>query len=395
MKRQFVKEVETNLRDNILTYWSDKMVDPRGGFYGRRDGSDRLDEEAPKGAILNARILWAFSAAYRVLGDKKYLNMATRAKDEIIGRFYDREFGGVYWSLNADSTPFETKKQFYALGFAIYGLSEYHRATGDPESLEYAVKLYHDIEAHSHDRKRGGYIEALTRDWQPIEDMRLSDKDDNASKTMNTHLHIIEPYTNLLRVWPEAGLLKATKSLLEIFLDRIGNPEYRGHMGLFYDNDWQRLDSEISYGHDIEASWLLLETAQVINGVENNPELLKRTLESTHRMADAALEGRCADGSMVYERHGNGRYDNDKHWWVQAEAVVGQLWQYSFHNRPEMLPAAFETWGYIRDNLVDPAGEWYWSRKNGEVNRKDDKAGFWKCPYHNTRMALEVIERLR
>lgn len=182
--------------------------------------------------------------------------------------------------------------------------------------------------------------------------MRLSDKDDNASKTMNTHLHIIEPYTNLLRVWPDAGLLKATKSLLEIFLDRIGNPEYRGHMGLFFDNDWQRLDSEISYGHDIEASWLLLETAQVINGVENNPELLKRTLESTHRMADAALEGRCADGSMVYERHGNGRYDNDKHWWVQAEAVVGQLWQYSFHKRPEMLPAAFETWGYIRDNLV-------------------------------------------
>lgn len=389
-KEEFRREVEENLRRNILPYWMERMTAPEGGFYGRRDGNDTLHPEAPRGAILNARILWAFSAAYRVLGDPAYLETATRAKREIIDRFYDPVYGGVYWSIQPDGTPLDTKKQFYAMGFAIYGLSEYARATGDKEAVEYAIRLFRDIEAHSRDREKGGYIEALTRDWQPIADMRLSDKDANASKTMNTHLHIIEPYTNLLRVWPDPEFREATESLLRVFLDIIGSPDYRGHLGLFFDNSWHRSDSVISYGHDIEASWLLLETALVLG----DEKLLQRTLDATRRIADAALEGLCTDGSMVYERHGDGHYDNDKHWWVQAEAVVGQLWQYRYHQRPEMLPRAIRTWEYIRDNLVDPNGEWYWSHRNGEVNREDDKAGFWKCPYHNSRMALEVIERL-
>ncbi len=381
-----------NLTGNILPYWLDRMTDPRGGFYGRRDGHDVLEADAPRGAILNARILWAFSAAYRVLRRPEYLEAATRAKREIIDRFYDPEYGGVYWSVDAQGRPLDTKKQFYALGFAIYGLSEYARATGDAEALDYARRLFADIETHSRDRVRGGYIEALTRDWQPIGDMRLSDKDQNASKTMNTHLHIIEPYTNLLRVWRAPEVEEAVRGLLGIFLGRIVVPGQRGHMGLFFDDEWHRTDGGIiSYGHDIEASWLLLEAAQELG----DDALTARTLEATRHIADAALEGRCTDGSMVYERHPDGCYDNDKHWWVQAENVVGQVYQYLYHGRGEMLPAAVQSWEYIRDNLVDrEGGEWYWSRRVGAINRDDDKAGFWKCPYHNSRMCLEVAERL-
>lgn len=388
----FCKDILLNVRENILPYWEDRMVDPAGGFYGRRDGYDVLHPDAPKGAILNARILWAFSAAYRVLGNPEYLEMATRAKREIIDRFYDPAYGGVYWSLNADGTPLDTKKQFYALGFAIYGLSEYARATGDREALEYAVRLFHDIEEHSRDKVRGGYIEALTRDWQPIADMRLSDKDANASKTMNTHLHIIEPYTNLLRVWPDESLREATRELLKVFLNKIMDPAGSGHLGLFFDDDWNRTDHIISYGHDIEASWLLLETAQVLG----DETLLQQTLEATRRIADASFEGRCDDGSMIYERHADGSYDTDRHWWVQAENVIGQVYLYRFQNRPEMLGNAVQSWQYIREKLVDKEnGEWYWSRRGDEINRQDDKAGFWKCPYHNTRMCLEVYERLK
>lgn len=385
-------EMLDELQTNILPYWLERMTDPRGGFYGRRDGNDVLDAYAPKGAILNARILWTFSAAYRVLGRKEYLEAATRAKREIIDRFYDPEYGGIYWSLNADGTPLDTKKQFYAIGFAIYGLSEYVRATGgDAEALDYAQRLFLDIEEHSRDRERGGYLEACTRDWHPIADMRLSAKDDNAAKTMNTHLHIIEPYTNLLRVWPDAALREATESLLRLFLDTFTVPGGRGHLGLFFDPDWTRQDGETSYGHDIEASWLLLETAQVLG----DPELLNRTMDTTRRIADASMEGRCADGSMIYERHASGRYDNDKHWWVQAENVLGQLYQYVFHGRAEFLPMAAQSWDYIRDNIVDREhGEWLWSRRGADANRSDDKAGFWKCPYHNSRMCLEASERL-
>lgn len=390
-KEQLSAEVMENLRNNILPYWIDRMKDPRGGFYGRRDGHDRLDPDAPKGAILNARILWAFSAAYRVTGDNTYLEMATRAKREIIDRFYDKEHGGIYWSISADGKPLDTKKQFYAIGFAIYGLSEYARATGDNEALDYAIRLFHDIEDHSRDRERGGYIEALTRDWQPVDDMRLSEKDANASKTMNTHLHIIEPYTNLMRVWPDAELREALTSLLGIFLDRIAAPEWRGHMGLFFDDNWLRSDGIISYGHDIEASWLLLETAQVLG----DEAFAARTLEATRRIAEAALHGRCTDGSMVYERHADGRFDNDRHWWVQAEQMVGLIWLYRYHGDMSALNKAVETWRYISESIVDREnGEWFWSRHDGCVNRTDDKAGFWKCPYHNTRMCLEVYERL-
>jgi mannobiose 2-epimerase len=388
---KFREELLDNLRNNILGYWIEKMVDPRGGFYGRRDGNDVLDATASKGAVLNARILWSFSAAYRVLGDKVYLDMATRAKREIIDRFYDREYGGIYWSLDADGNPLDTKKQFYAIGFAIYGLSEYARATGDAEALDYAKRLFRDIEAHSRDTERGGYREAQTRDWHDIADMRLSDRDANSSKTMNTHLHIIEPYTNLLRVWRDDALLEATRSLLSVFFDKIEASGKRGHLGLFFDDDWHRQDNEISYGHDIEASWLLLETAQVVG----DSELLNKALAHTRRIAEAALEGRCTDGSLVYERHANGSYDNDKHWWVQAECVIGQIYLALFHELPEYLAGAYQSWNYIKNNIVDrEGGEWHWSRKNGEVNRMDDKAGFWKCPYHNTRMCLEVYERL-
>lgn len=390
--QQLRHDVLLELEENILPYWSNNMIDPRGGFYGQRDGYDNLLPDAPKGAILNARILWTFSAAYRVLGKEEYLEIATRAKREIIDRFYDKEYGGIYWSLDAHGRPLDTKKQFYAIGFAIYGLSEYTRATGDKEALEYAVNLFEIIETYSRDRVNGGYIEALSRDWKPIDDVRLSDKDLNATKTMNTHLHIIEPYTNLLRVWDDARLREATKSLLTLFLSKITDKEKCYHLGLFFNDQWQSIDNGvISYGHDIEASWLLLETAQVIG----DKALLDNTLEITRNIADAALEGRCADGSMVYERYADGRYDNDKHWWVQAENVIGQLYQYLFHDRINMLDKAYQSWLYIKNNLVDVNhGEWYWSIRDGSPNRADDKAGFWKCPYHNSRMCLEIIERL-
>ena len=224
----------------------------------------------------------------------------------------------------------------------------------------------------------------------------LSEKDANAAKTMNTHLHIIEPYTNLYRVWPDEGLRNAIVDLMHVFLDIMEDPDTH-HLGLFYTEDWERTDHEISYGHDIEASWLLMETAQVLG----DPDLLAKTLAHTRAIANAALEGRRDEGSMIYEReveaNGNVRIDTDLHWWVQAEDVIGLVYLYKFHGVEEALPKAFHSWEYIKENLIDrEEGEWHWSRKAcGSINRADDKAGFWKCPYHNSRMCLEVFELLK
>ena len=220
------KEMKQCLEDNILRYWIDKVTDnEHGGYYGRVDGHDQVHPEAEKGAILNGRILWAFSAAYRVLKKQEYLDAATRAKDYILTHFIDKEYGGVYWSLDCEGKPLDTKKQTYAIGFVIYGLSEYARATGDKQALDAAIKLYHDIEAHAFDEVYGGYVEALTREWNPIADMRLSDKDENGAKTMNTHLHVIEPYTNLYRVWPSKELRESIHRLLDVFTDKLYNKE--------------------------------------------------------------------------------------------------------------------------------------------------------------------------
>ena len=197
-------EMQDVLENNILHFWQTKMVDhENGGFYGRIDGKEVLHPQAEKGAILNARILWTFSAAYRVLRKPAYLETATRAKDYIIEHFIDPEYGGVYWSVDYQGNPLDTKKQFYAIGFAIYGLSEYARATGDREALEYALQLYDCVEEHALDREYNGYIEACTREWGQMADMRLSELDANYPKSQNTHLHIIEPYTNLLRCLKE------------------------------------------------------------------------------------------------------------------------------------------------------------------------------------------------
>ncbi len=383
-------EVHENLVENILPFWMDRFLDPEGGFLGRITGEGAPDPQAPKGAILNARILWAFSAAYRVIGKKEYLDAATRARDEIINRFYDPQWGGVYWSLDSKGQPLDTKKQIYAIGFAIYGLSEYSRATGDALSLEYAKRLFEDIVAHSFDPDENGYFEAFARDWSALEDMRLSEKDANECKTMNTHLHIIEPYTALYRVWPSERLKDRIENLLHIFREKILDSE-TGHLRLFFDEHWQSKREITSFGHDIEASWLLDEAAGVI-GLDE-----KEILPDVIKIASAAMEGFVPKAGMMYELHSDtGAIDADRHWWVQAETVVGCLNAYQRSGDALWLERAFDTWQFVKAHIVDyKGGEWHWSlRADGSVNTADDKAGFWKCPYHNSRMCLEVLERL-
>ena len=418
-------EVLDVLENNILRFWLDKMQDKEnGGFYGQMTGEGELVKTADKGGILNARILWSFSAAYRVLRKPKYLEAATRAKEYIIEHFIDEEFGGTYWSLNYKGNPKDTKKQFYAIGFMIYGLSEYARATGDHEALEYAIQLYECIEEHSLDKQYNGYIEACTREWGEIADMRLSELDANFPKSQNTHLHIIEPYTNLFRALKELDAIEnatndyglkpyvgqfttvnisvdpdivirleaSLRNLINIFTDKILNPQTH-HLDLFFDMDWKREAGALeSYGHDIECSWLLHEAALVLG----DDIVLKKVEPIVQMVAKASEKGLNVDGSMVHEANlDTGYVDTDRHWWVQAENVVGWINIYQYFGDEDALQKALNGWQYIKNNLIDrEGGEWWWSRDpQRNINRKDDKAGFWKCPYHNSRMCLEILER--
>ena len=386
--KALASQVKKELTENILPYWMNKMCSPDGGLYGQIDGNEVLIPEAPVGNIMTARVLWTFASAYRIFGNQEYLDMALRAKKLLLEKFVDPEFGGTYWSINADGTPLDTKKQIYAIAFSIYGLSELNRATGDAEALEYAIKLFRSIEDHSFDTEKDGYFEAFTRTWEKIEDMRLSDKDANESKTMNTHLHILEAYACLYRVWKDELLQKRLRGLIEVFEQKI--TDGNGHLKLFFNDDWHCGYDIFSYGHDIEASWLIHEAALVLG----DEDVLKRMDTLVPHIAKAALEGFNEDGSLIYEKSGD-HIDGDLHWWVQAENIVGcfNLWEH--FGSAEGLESALKCWDYIKANLIDnECGEWYWSIKaDGSINREEDKAGFWKCPYHNGRMCMEIVER--
>lgn len=389
---QLKDEVKNELEHNILTYWKDNITDTfTRGFYGRISGDETLHTDAIRGAIMNARILWTFANAYRLFRNSEDLKTATIAKNEIIDRFYDNEYGGIYWSLTHDGIPCDTKKQIYAIAFAIYGLAEFYRATEDEQSLDYAIKLFHCIEEHSNDSVHGGYFEAFNRDWSPIEDMRLSDKDANESKTMNTHLHILEAYTCLYRVWKDPIIKTRLSELIEIFISKI--LDQAGHLKLFFTEEWECSYDIHSYGHDIEASWLLHEAAIVL---EDN-DILLRVESIVPKIAVAADEGLRSDGSMIYEKNNaSGHIDSDRHWWVQAESVIGYFNLWEHFGDKKALEKSLACWKYIKENLIDKDnGEWFWSiYSDGSINRKDDKAGFWKCPYHNGRMCMEIVERL-
>lgn len=388
------EEARAELTGHILPYWAGWAIDEvHGGFVGRIDGHGRLVEGAPKGAVLNARILWTFAAACRTLGTDRWRPEADRAYAYLREHVRDREHGGVVWSVTADGRPLDTKKQVYAQAFAVYALAEFVRLTDDPGALAWAKEIYGLLETHAVDPRHGGYLEAFSREWGRLDDVRLSEKDENAPKSMNTHLHVLEAYTTLYRVWPDPALAGRLRDLVRLFLDRIVDP-VTGHMTCFFDEDWARTSGVISFGHDIEATWLLDEAAVVL-GDEALAEAVRAVAVPMARRT--IEEGMDADGGLFNEREADGHLDDDKHWWPQAEAVVGFLSAYEHTGDPAFAEAAHRTWAFIQRSIVDrDGGEWHFrvSRDGAPYRDEENKVGPWKCPYHNARACMEIMERV-
>lgn len=386
------EELEEELA-NILDYWMAFTPDKEnGGFIGRINNDNVPDAHAPKGAVMHARILWSFSAAYPIAGKEEYLSYANRAWRYLKDRFLDEEFGGVYWTLDYTGQPLDTKKQVYAIAFVIYALAEYYKISALDEVKLVAIGLYRDLVRHAFDEVKGGYFEAFTRDWKDIADLRLSEKDANERKSMNTHLHVLEAYTNLFRIWPDEELNRQILQLLRNFREYIIDGAAH-HLILFQDEQWNPKSRTISFGHDIEAAWLLLEAAEVIGNAEQVADFKQISLD----MATASREGLDQNGGMFYELEPcTGHMVREKHWWAQAEAMVGffNAWQISAD--VSFLRDSLAAWEFVKRCILDKKnGEWFWGiDEHGHVMEQEDKAGIWKCPYHNSRACLEVMRRI-
>jgi len=393
-RRTLHRQVEAELRENILPFWLEHARDrERGGFYGEIDGDLNIKRNAPRGALLTSRILWTFSAAYQRYRDPAYLEMARWAYDDLQSRFWDREHGGLYWRISADGKPLDARKILYVQAFGIYALSEFNRATGDRKPLDRAIELFRLVERHCVDAEHGGYFEELSRDWQVLRDRgaRGSAMGSKGQKSQNVHLHLLEAYTNLLRAWPDATLRERLRSVADVMLDRILDAK-TDHLRLFLDEDWTPRSEEYSFGHDIEFSWLMCETADVLD----DENLIARVRPLAVQIAHTTLEqGVDPDGGVLGEANPRGLTVTFKEWWPQAEAVVGFLNAYQISGDPKLWTAMRRSWSFIETYLVDrKKGEWLHGVSRDHTKRSTMKLSFWKCPYHNGRACLQVLERL-
>lgn len=384
-----IDEIKKEFLNHVIPFW-EKLIDENyGGFYGLLDYDLKLDETAEKGCILNSRILWFFSNAYLTFKNVSYLKYADHAYAFLKKACLDKEKEGVFWSLHYDGTICDSTKHTYNQAFAIYALASYYDAGRQKEVLRTAFDLYHLIETKCRDEK--GYLEAFTRDFQPKSNEKLSENGVEATRTMNTLLHVLEAYTELYRVSGDEQVADSIRFIMDLFADRMYNPKRR-RQEVFFNDNYDSLIDLYSYGHDIEAAWLIDRGLEVLNDARYTGKLGELTRVLTANVYKEAFDGcslplECLDGKV----------DESRVWWAQAEAMVGFYNGYQKNpERVEYKKAVKALWEYIKNHLIDTrvGSEWFWEVDgNGVPSSKKPIVEPWKCPYHSGRMCFELVRR--
>jgi mannobiose 2-epimerase len=385
-----LEEIQTELQTNLLPFWRQRSVDQKhGGFIARMSRDGQVDSDAPHGLILNSRLLWTFSALYRRLEDARDLELADRAYFILLNRFHDTEHGGFVWQVAPNGDVLDTEKKIYGQAFCVYALSEHYLATGRKQALDTAKQVFELVEEHARDTLNGGYLESRSSDWSASHLLQLAPNDMVAAKSMNTHLHLLEALTNLYRAWPEERVEQRLRELIEIFKTHILG---EGHLHHFFDDNWKLLSNSYTFGHDIEATWLLCEAAEAIGDDRLLGQAQRWALKSARAVS---LEALGADGGLAYEGRNGMVIDERRDWWCQAEAVVGFWNAYQITGDDTFARTSRDVWRFISTRIVDRVyGEWHWRiGPYGLIDERKPKVSEWKGPYHNVRMCLEILKR--
>lgn len=382
-------EIRAHLIEKIIPFWKALRDDENGGYYGWLGYDLKLDKKAEKGCILNSRITWFFANAYMLLKDESLLEEAKHGYEFLKEKCIDKEYGGIYWSLNYDGTPSDATKHTYNQAFCIYALSAYYEATKDEQALALARDLFGLIEERCTDEV--GYLEAFTRDFRPESNEKLSENGVLAEKTMNTLLHVLEAYTQLYKVSKDDKVKDRLLFIIDIIENKVYNKELH-RQEVFFDKDYNSILDLHSYGHDIETAWLLDFTLDVIGDDELTERIYKITRDLTNQTYKVAF-----DGNSFANECEKGVVNEHRVWWVQAENVVGMINAYQRQNEQKFYDAAVSQWEFIKDYVIDKreGSEWFWEvDPEGKPYPDRPIVEPWKCPYHNGRMCFEVIKRL-
>ena len=395
----YLPKLEKILTENIVPFWYDKTIDrENGGYTINHDQQGQPLGPGTKMIVSQARTVWLFSrlarAGYR---PEEYLEAAEHGYRFLTEKMWDHEHGGFYWQVDATGDQqLAPRKHLYGQSFALYGISEYYLAGGKDEAREFAVRFFNLLEEKAYDQTYGGYRESFEPDWTETPAGVSNHMGVPAElKLMNTHLHLLEALTTFYRATKHPV---ARERLLEL-INVQSNTVVRKNIGACtdkYDRDWTpRLDgnyAQVSYGHDIENVWLLMDACNAI-GVSNYP-----FADLYHTLYDYSLTFGYdhAQGGFYYTGSFNEPATNrDKSWWVQAEALASALHMFRFTNDGKYLSVFQKTFGYVEQNMVDwDNGEWHHIiTPNGTV--QGSKASPWKAGYHNGRAMIECIEILK
>lgn len=390
---EFTSQAFKEEAERILNWWSTEMIDEEeGGFLGKIDNKGNKFPHAEKGIVLNTRLLWTFSAAVRQ-GFPEYRKYADRAYNYIVNHFLDVNHGGLFWMVDYKGNPVDKRKQIYAQAFGIFSMVEYFMATGNKVAFKNAQELFELVELHAHDQTKNGYLEAFSQQWEELEDMRMKEQNANNVKTMNTHMQLLNAFTNLYRcdkrAAPKTALYQLTRIIRKKFVDKN-----TGRLKLFFDKKWNENFQFESFGHEVEAAWFLNNAVHIL-GVET--EILKAHSIASRLAQRVENEGMAPLGGIYNERTKEGEFHKLQEWWAQAEAVTGFYDAYEKTGKEKYLTASKKSWDFINKYIMDKEnGDWFWSvsAESGDPTETDDKANAWKSNYHNIRMCFEMMKRL-